>query len=154
MKIITVPNEILRKKSQPVEAFTPEVLTLIDNLQKTLSPTQGGLGLSAIQCGTPLRIFVAWVGNLYQAEPFINPEIIEKSEDASLYYESCLSIPDTAVKVKRSFIIKLRYTTGPLGIKEVKEFYGLQARIIQHEMDHLDGTLITDLANYEIEDKN
>ncbi len=157
LKIVTVPNPILRKKSQPVE-LTPQVRKLIKRMKATLLVGQEltGLGLSAPQVGYNWRIFITI--NKDQKHPlpfriFINPQILQESKElitgvpnSEFPYEGCLSIPDIYGLVDRHKWIRIKYLSledGRLIPKEEK-FEGLLATVIQHEYDHLEGILFVD----------
>lgn len=143
LKIITLPNPILREKSKPVSTINQEVLSLIDemiNLLKSNKEPQG-LGLSAVQVGHLKQIFVAKIGK--SILPFINPKILQFSEEKIAFLEGCLSIPDFYGHVIRPTDIKLQYQNDK-GKLLIQDYHGLAARIIQHEVDHLNGILFID----------
>jgi peptide deformylase len=100
-----------------------------------------GCGIAAPQVGINKRFFVAIINNK-EIKIFINPKIIEYSKETNLDTEGCLSIPNMEGVIERYNWIKIKYFNGK---KIVTELYtGLNARIIQHENDHLDGILYTD----------
>jgi len=103
-----------------------------------------GVGLSANQLGLPYRVFVMR-GDEYSFACF-NPKIMNLSDDQTILEEGCLSFPGINVKLKRSNTVRLRFTT-PSGGTDTKTFDGLTARVVQHEMDHLDGVLFFNRAN-------
>ncbi len=157
LKIVTVPNPILRKKSQSVE-LTPQVKKLIKRMQHTLFTGQDltGLGLSAPQVGYNWRIFLTIQKDQKKFLPlrvFINPQIVEKSKEmitgvpnSEFPYEGCLSIPDIYGLVDRHKWVRVKYLTlenGQLVPKEEK-FDGLLSVVVQHEYDHLEGILFVD----------
>lgn len=150
MKILTLPNPILRKKSKKISKIDKKVLNLVKNLNEILKNKKDpvGLGLSAVQTGNPKRVFLAKVDG--QIETFVNPEITWFSRKKNLggkkdkpFLEGCLSVPKFYGEVLRSQKIKVKYTNGQ-GQSLKEEFFGLQARVIQHESDHLDGILFID----------
>lgn len=103
-----------------------------------------GVGISAIQVGLPYRIFLA--GPKDNPELVMNPKIIDKSVFMKSDWEGCLSLPNCMVKVKRAKHITLEYTSVREGkfVKVKRKFTDFDARVIQHELDHLNGFLITD----------
>ena len=102
-----------------------------------------GIGISAIQVGVPIRVFLAGK----PSELFINPRIVEKSSIMKQDWEGCLSCPDVQVRVKRSHSVVMEYHTfnseGEYIVVK-RKFKGFDARVVQHEFDHLNGILITD----------
>ena len=114
-QILTEPNEILRKKSLPVEAVNKDLQKLMDDMLETMYAAPG-IGLAAIQIGVPKRIIVMDIGfrdksddiNNYKEEGkknpmyFVNPEIINKSKNNSKYEEGCLSVPGQFAEIERS----------------------------------------------------
>lgn len=152
MKINHTPNDVLLKKAQPVEKITKEVLQIIDEMKTTLKGSDIGIGLAAPQVGISLQIFLAspTLQEKRKTEApiytFINPEIVslmgqvKKPDDKAL--EGCLSIPDVWGPVSRNEIVKLKYM-DETGKVRTRTFNGLMAVIVQHEVDHLNGTLFT-----------
>jgi peptide deformylase len=152
-EIITLPNSILRKKARKVRAFTPELQTLIDDMIETMRQAPG-VGLAAPQVYVSQRVIV-----IEFAEPtdgdeepvpelyvLINPEIVRHSKETTPDQEGCLSIPGYIGEVDRfsTLTVKGRNRHGkPVRIKAEDWL----ARIIQHEIDHLDGVLYIDRAN-------
>ena len=110
-KIITVPDEILRKVSEPIEKIGINEKKLIKDLFDTMYAANG-IGLAAIQIGVPKRIVVLDVSkkeNEKKPYCFINPVIINKSDETSIYEEGCLSIPDTFIQIERPKTIVIKY---------------------------------------------
>jgi peptide deformylase len=106
-----------------------------------------GIGLAAPQLGVDRRVFI--MGHYESPDdivPVYNPEILEASADTLMYEEGCLSFPDLYVSVRRPRVIRVRYST-PEGIRNTIKFDGMSARIFLHEMDHLDGFVMTDRAS-------
>lgn len=144
--ILTVPDPILKTMSRSVEGgVTDEVRALMDDMLETMYDAPG-IGLAAIQVGVPLRVIVMDLSG--DDEPrapryFVNPEILETVEETRPYEEGCLSVPeifDTVERPARCRIRYLNYHGEP--VEEWAE--GLYAVCIQHEMDHLSGTLFID----------
>jgi len=144
-QILTEPNEILRKKSLPVDKVDKDLQTLMDDMLETMYAAPG-IGLAAIQVGVPKRIIVL---DIEQKEGkknplfFINPEIIEKSKNLSTYEEGCLSVPGQFAEIDRPDKCHLKYLDYHGNKKEIKA-EGMLATCIQHEMDHLEGILFID----------
>lgn len=153
-KIRTDEDPILRKKSKIVANFNNRLEVLIDDMYETMDVAYG-VGLAAPQVGILKRLIV--VDNRDEEENkrfyMLNPVILEK-EGEEISMEGCLSIPGKQGTVKRAKNIKVKYNdlTGEEEIMEAEDFL---ARIIQHEMDHLDGILYTDKAieMYEAKDE-
>lgn len=152
--VVLFGSPVLRQKAKPVEEITDEILSLIEDMFETLEVAEG-VGLAAPQVNVPLRLFIVntlavkgeeqdasmRVRGLRQA--FINPEIIEVSQETCVYNEGCLSIPGIREDVRRPARVRLAYTT-PDGQQREEEFDGLEARVILHEYDHLEGKLFID----------
>ena len=144
-KIITVPDESLRKISEPVEKFGINEKRLIKNLFDTMY-SANGIGLAAIQIGIPKRVVVLDVSkDDKKKEPycFINPIIKQKSNETSIYEEGCLSIPNTFIKIERPKTVILEFI-NELGKKKELKLDGLLSTCAQHEIQHCDGRLIID----------
>jgi len=124
---------------------------LFQNLKETMIEHRG-VGLSAVQCGIPLRVFV--LGNWNDPDTVMsvfNPRIVDQSKEMTVEEEGCLTFPGLYVKVKRHDWIRVRYTTHE-GVTDTIKLGGMTARIFQHEMDHLNGILYTRKANrYHLE---
>lgn len=132
-------DELLRKKSRPVKEITPGILDLLDDLIETMQKYDGA-GLAAPQVGVLRRIAVIDVDD--DVTELINPEIIECS-GSSIEREGCLSIPGKAGTVDRPEYVKVR-TLNREGGEIVIEAREMLARALCHEVDHLNGILITD----------
>ena len=137
MKIIT-DKKILRKKSQPISKDA-DIKALVKQLKEANSETKNGCGVASIQIGIPLR--VAWLEYDGKEIVLVNPKILERSDDRSVVYEGCLSIPGLTVPVRRSNTIQIQVNEFN---REVIILSGFIARVIQHEIDHFDGILIID----------
>jgi peptide deformylase len=143
--ILTVPDPVLKKVSKRVDAVTDETRRLMDDMLETMYAAPG-IGLAAIQVGVPLRVIVMDLAK--EEEPrapryFVNPEILERGGEMQTYEEGCLSVPDFYDEVERPSRVRIRY----LNYKgeQVEEWAeGMYAVCIQHEMDHLQGTLFID----------
>jgi peptide deformylase len=145
LKILTQPDPILRKKSKELglkEIGSREFRGLISAMIKTMIQTDG-VGLAAPQIGKNIRLVV--INSKDSAFCLINPKITKKSWATELDQEGCLSIPGIFGKVKRSKKITLYYY-NQAGKKIKQTAQGLMARVMQHEIDHLDGILFIDKA--------
>ena len=143
--IITVPNEILKKISDPLEKVGVNERKLINDLFETMYNSKG-IGLAAVQVGILKRILVIDVSTKDEKkEPlsFINPIIKSVSDETSIYEEGCLSIPDTFIEIERPKICEVEYIDIN-GKKKILECDGLLSTCLQHEINHLDGKLIID----------
>ncbi len=144
LQIKTFPSNILRGKSESVTEFNEELHTLLDNMFETMYEAKG-IGLAAPQVGIHKRLFVLddMTGpNNTNPMEIINPIFIEK-EGEILEEEGCLSIPGEYAFVKRFMKVKVQYQDR-YGEEKVIEATDRLSRILQHESDHLDGTLFID----------
>ena len=144
-EIITVPNEMLKKVSEPIEKFGINEIKLITDLFETMYHFNG-IGLAAIQVGIPKRVLVVDVSNKDEKKKpmaLINPVIKKLSNDTSVYEEGCLSIPETFIEIERPKICEVEYIDEK-GLKKNLKCDGLLSTCVQHEINHLDGKLIID----------
>jgi len=143
--ILTVPDPVLKQVSKPVDAVSDETRALMDDMLETMYAAPG-IGLAAVQIGVPLRVIVmdlAKEGEEPAPRHFVNPEILEREGDKQAYEEGCLSVPDFFDEVERPKRVRLRYLN--YRGEQVEEWAeGMYAVCIQHEMDHLQGTLFID----------
>lgn len=147
--ILEVPDPRLKTVSTPVDTFDDALRTLVDDMLETMYDAPG-IGLAAIQIGVPKRVLVIDLQTEgIDGEParnprvFINPEILDPSDDYSLYNEGCLSVPDQYAEVERPAAIRARWQDLDGKVHE-EEMDGLMATCLQHEMDHLEGILFID----------
>ena len=153
--IVILPDPKLRLVSEPITDITGEIRTLAKDMLDSMYAARG-IGLAAIQIGVPKRLVVVDLGKgpppeseeaEAEREPdpqvFVNPEIVWRSEELSVYEEGCLSIPDYLEEVERPARIRVAYRTLEGENREI-EAEGLLATCIQHEIDHLDGRLFID----------
>ncbi len=144
-EILVVPNPVLKQVSQPVERVDDELRALMDDMLETMYAAPG-IGLAAIQIGVPKQVIVMdLAGPEEEKQPryFVNPQILDASDDTQPYEEGCLSVPDIYDEVERPAKVKLKYLNYQ-GQEVVEEAEGLFAVCIQHEMDHLEGVLFID----------
>lgn len=146
--IVIWPDPVLKKISDPVTDFGPELLQLIKDIKDTMD-SEPMAGLSAPQVGVNKRVFIIDIppeqneGNGTDGkEVFINPEIIER-EGFFSWEEGCMSIPGFRGKVKRSYRVVMRYQNESGEYCTREGFYYLSG-CFQHELDHLDGILWVD----------
>lgn len=150
LKILTFPAKSLKEPSVAVKEVTPEIKQLVKDMFETMR-TSNGIGLAAAQVGKNINLLVMDVGRRDPDDEkkiiprpfcFINPKIIEKS-GSIVYEEGCLSCPELTVEVKRAqrVIVEALNADGK-PVTEVLE--DLEAVCLQHEMDHLQGTLLVD----------
>jgi len=150
LSIIETPDPRLRQVSKPVEAIDSELQALIDDMFDTMYAAPG-IGLAAIQVGVPKRLLVIDLQEEQDEEGkpvkdprvFINPEIVEASEQLQVYQEGCLSVPDQYADVERPATVRARWQDRE-GATHEEQLDGLLAVCLQHEMDHLEGILFID----------
>ena len=143
--IITVPNDVLKKISDPIENVGESEKKLINDLFETMY-NSNGIGLAAVQVGILKRILVIDVSTKEEKKNplcFINPVIKKISDETSVYEEGCLSIPDTFIEIERPKICEVEYIDLDGKLKNIK-CDGLLSTCLQHEINHLDGKLIID----------
>ncbi len=143
--IITVPNEILKKISEPIVNVGVNEKKLINDLFETMYNSKG-IGLAAVQVGILKRVLVIDVSSKDEKKTpmsFINPVIKNLSDETSVYEEGCLSIPETFIEIERPKICEVEYIDLD-GKKKTIKCDGLLSTCLQHEINHLDGKLIID----------
>lgn len=140
MEIRKYGDPVLKKKCEEVLEVTEEVKRFCRDLVETMKENKG-LGLAASQVGVLKRIIAVQTGQ--GPIIFINPKIYEKSKEVVVMEEGCLSFPKIYLKIKRPKSVKAEALDGS-GKKIEISAEGLMARVIQHEVDHLDGILIAD----------
>lgn len=149
--IVKYPHPILSTATEEFDFTNPpgdpvELATLLLNVMNN----HKGIGLSANQLGIPYRVFV--MRGSPENFACFNPSIVHYSPEVESNDEECISYPGVKVKVKRSLSVRLRFQT-PSGNLITQKFDGLTARVIQHEMDHLDGIPFINRANRYHRDK-
>lgn len=156
MKILVTPHKFLRITAKPVLIYDKKLEKQISEMITTLKSAKDpeGVGLAATQVGIDRRLFIVTLGG--QPEIFINPEIISQSEallsdvhpkKKDRWLEGCLSIVGLWGFVDRPYSIKIKYLTPKNGqlIPCEREFLDAESAYVQHENDHLNGILFTDL---------
>ena len=141
MQILTLGDENLRLKALPVEKIGPNHQKIAKELLKALYE-ESGVGLAGPQVGFSERIFVIHISG-DSPRVFINPSIIETSQETMKFEEGCLSIPGIYTDVVRPKVVKIQ-AWNENGRPFVLEATGILARVILHEYDHLDGILFID----------
>ncbi len=154
--ILTVPNPLLARKCRNVEPqeFNDDLRRFISDLAETMYAAPG-VGLAAPQCGDLRRIIVTDPGNAKREEDengrptnprfaaMCNPIILEVSKEKVIWDEGCLSVPDFSEDISRPRRVHVRWL-DEFGKPQQKWFENYDAVVVQHEMDHLDGTVILD----------
>jgi len=143
-------HPVLRKKASEVSVNEPHLQEFIDEMFETMYNAEG-VGLAAPQVGRSLRLFIVDTKGFKETYPdtelfkevFINPEIIETLGDDFNFNEGCLSLPEIREDVVRKSEVILTYTNEE-GERKTTHFKGLAARVILHEIDHLNGHVFTD----------
>ena len=140
--IRTEGDIILRKVSKEVSELTDNLKLLISDMKETMNDSNG-VGIAAVQVGVLRRIIIVEDVDNNEQKVFINPVILEKSDEHEIDTEGCLSVPGMKGKVDRALRIKVKAKNENMEDVEF-EAEGLYAREIQHEVDHLDGILYID----------
>ena len=153
LPIYAYGHPILKRVAKPVQKNDQKLQTFLENMWDTMY-NASGVGLAAPQVGSSLRIFIVDTLQIMKEEDeekgikqvFINPEKIEETGDEYGYEEGCLSIPDIRADVNRQSRIKLSYLDENFE-ERIAVFEGVNARVIQHEYDHLEGVLFVEKIN-------
>ncbi|WP_455479465.1 peptide deformylase [Bartonella sp. B23] len=143
--LVTLPDPILRKMSQPVENIDSAIQKLADDMLNTMYYAKG-IGLAAVQIGIPLRMLVIDISEkdtLKNPLVIINPEILWLSNERNIHKEGCLSIPEYYAEVERPKRLCVRYQNREGKQIEIEADH-LLATCLQHEIDHLNGCLFID----------
>ena len=143
--IVIEPDPILRKKSDILEKVDDELRILLDDMLETMYAAPG-IGLAAVQIGILKRLIVIDISKDKEKKNpifLINPEIISKSKNTSIYEEGCLSLPGHFAEIERPEECQIKYIDYE-GKKNEMKANGLLATCIQHEIDHLNGKLFID----------
>ncbi|MEK7078399.1 MAG: peptide deformylase [Patescibacteria group bacterium] len=137
-------NPVLRSKSKPVEKITPDILKLVGEMKSTLKLAENGVGLAAPQIGRNIRLFVVLDEIAKDGRTvFINPEITQISKTLAAEEEGCLSLPGQWHELARTDKVTIK-ALDEHGHKFKIRVKGLLARLMAHEVDHLNGILFTD----------
>ena len=144
------PLPQLRRKARKVTAFTPELVALAENMRETMHGAVG-IGLAAPQIGEDIKLIVLELKSDEQDEiipytPLVNPRIVWHSKERDIFTEACLSIPGIEADVERPSRVRVKAQDLQGQTFELKAD-GILARVLQHEIDHLDGTLFIDYVH-------
>jgi peptide deformylase len=141
-QVVKFGDPVLRSAASPVAEFDDQ---LADEAERMIGLMRDaiGVGLAATQLGMLRRMLVFQIGSDAEPTVLVNPEVEWRSDDAATAEEGCLSIPGVVVDVERPLFVRAR-AVDVHGEPLTVEASGLEARVIQHEVDHLDGVLILD----------
>ncbi len=145
LEIVTFPDKFLKQKTQPIENIDGQLQTLIDQMGTTMYDAPG-IGLAAIQVGIDKSLLVYDIRppeDGHKLNVLINPKIISKEGEILSENEGCLSVPDFRANVKRAERVLVEAVDRD-GNPQRIEAEGLLAIVLQHEIDHLNGTLFID----------
>lgn len=143
--ILVAPDPRLKAVGKDVEKVDGDIRKLADDMLETMYAADG-VGLAAIQIGVPLNVVVIDIAQKEgknEPQVFINPKIVWTSDEVAKYEEGCLSVPDIWEEVERPVAIRAEYLDRD-GKKQTLEADGFLADCLQHEIDHLGGTLFID----------
>lgn len=149
MKLVVAPDDALKQKCRPVEAFDASLRELVDGMLDVMY-THGGVGIAAPQVGSDLRVIVVdpSAGEVDKScIVMVNPEVESESRLTELSAEGCLSLPDQQYWIRRPQWARVRWVDPYDLTKRVAAFNSFEARIVLHEMDHLDGILLSDIGS-------
>jgi peptide deformylase len=158
-EIVTIPDDVLRRKAHKIKTFDDDLLTLIDDMVETMRVAPG-VGLAAPQVGISQRVIVVEFGDEEDEEApqklymLVNPEVIRFSNEKVVGLEGCLSIPGFVGYVERSETVTVK-GQNRYGQPQRIKAKGWLARIFQHEIDHVNGILYVDRTDdvYRLEDE-
>lgn len=146
LKIETYPSKVLKQKAAPVEQVDDEVRKLMDDMIETMY-SKAGIGLAAPQVGVLSRVIVLDINvGETEGQPVLmlaNPEVVSESDNMEEFEEGCLSVPGFTTVIKRPTEVTVKALDRE-GDEVSIEADGLLAIALQHEIDHLEGTLILD----------
>lgn len=151
LPIYAYGQKVLKKKAKEIEQNDEEITSLITNMWETMYNAKG-IGLAAPQIGKSIRLFIIDTIQLEEDEKdlkgvkkvFINAQMMEETDVEKPYEEGCLSIPDIRADVIRKSKITIKYHDENF-TEHTESFEGINARVIQHEYDHIEGILFTEL---------
>ena len=150
LPIYAYGQPVLRKEAEPIGADYEGLAELVENMWETMYNAEG-VGLAAPQIGKSIRLFIVDSQQMQEEgeeekgikQVFINAEKLEETGTPWGFEEGCLSIPDVRGEVQRPATLRLRYQDENFDTHE-RTFEGINARVIQHEYDHIDGILFTE----------
>ncbi len=136
------PDPILRKPTRPVRPGSAEARAISEALLEAFARVEG-LGLAANQIGFPVRAAVVRLEEDGEPIVLLNPRVLWRAEELAVEEEGCLSLPGVWAEVPRPKAVKVEHQDGE-GARHIIEAVGLKARLLLHELDHLDGVLFID----------
>ncbi|MCZ2100660.1 MAG: peptide deformylase [Chitinophagales bacterium] len=150
LPIYTFGQPVLKKKGLAIDKNYEALDELISNMYETMYAAKG-VGLAAPQIGLNIRLFIVDTIQIMEGgkedagikKAFINAQILEESGDLWAYEEGCLSIPNVRGEVERQPMVKIRYEDEQF-VEHIESYEGINARVIQHEYDHIEGILFTE----------
>ena len=148
LEVITYGHPVLEKQGEDIDKITDEIRQLANDMIYTMY-AQGGIGLAALQVNVSKRLLVIDIdqkNSNNQAMVFINPEIMKFSEEKEPYKEGCLSFPDIEAEIIRPKTIRMRWMNLE-GKTHEEDIDGLLARVLQHEVDHINGIIFIERMN-------
>jgi peptide deformylase len=140
-------DPVLRTRARPVQRFDDELAAEVEHMGRLMNDAMG-VGLAATQVGVLHRVLVYRVGSQGPVAALVNPEIEWRGRESEAMEEGCLSLPGVLLDVDRAVHVRVR-GHDERGEPLVVEASGLEARVLQHEIDHLDGVLILDRTTRE-----
>lgn len=144
--LVPEDDPTLRQAARPIRQTSPEGLRDIDRLvvgMRSVMMHNQGVGLAAPQVGVPWRLFIYELPTMENPQTILNPEIVERSDEYFVASEGCLSLPGHHSTIRRPKRVLLKGSDQWFKPVEI-EATGLLARVFCHEVDHLNGVLITD----------
>ncbi|HEV2727001.1 MAG TPA: peptide deformylase [Solirubrobacterales bacterium] len=145
--VVKFGDPVLKSKASPVSGFGPELRSEVERMIGIMQDGLG-IGLAATQLGVLRRLLVFQAGPESEPTALVNPEVEWLSEEMAVAEEGCLSLPKVSMDVERPLYARFRGRDTE-GAPIVLEAAGLEARVLQHEIDHLDGVLILDRTTRE-----
>lgn len=150
LPIYAYGQPVLRKKAEPITKDYPELTKLMADMYETMYRAKG-VGLAAPQIGKSIRLFIVDTQQLNKAknrvdgikQVFINAQLLDETGEPWFYEEGCLSIPDIHVEIERMPEIFIQYWDENW-VEHKEKFNAINARVIQHEYDHIEGVLFID----------
>jgi peptide deformylase len=140
------PDSVLRMQAPPVESFDDDLRRLVTRMGELMKDANG-VGLAATQIGVLRRVFV-FARDEDEVAVLVNPEIVRRGDEAELDDEGCLSIQGVTMPVERATSLRIE-GRDEKGEEVAYDLEGTPARIVQHELDHLDGKMILDRTTPE-----
>ena len=146
-QVVKFGDPVLKSKASPITTFGPDLRVEVERMIEILRDGFG-IGLAATQLGVLRRLLVFQSGPESEPTALINPEVEWLSEEIAVAEEGCLSLPNVSMDVERPLFARFSGRDAE-GEQIVIEASGLEARVLQHEIDHLDGVLILDRTTRE-----